>query len=63
MKPEAVAGLRRAGLLIEDAAVELMAAAPVAPSTAQTVVLDSISYIMAALSAIFVDLANTWEDK
>lgn len=59
--PEKVASLRRARLLAEDLATQLLAVAPAAPSAAQTVALDTVSYVMAALSAILGDLADIWE--
>ena len=59
--PEKVASLRRARLLAEDLATHLLAVAPAAPSAAQTVALDAVSYVMAALGAILGDLADIWE--
>ena len=63
MKPESVAALRRAGVLAEDIANELLAVAPAAPSSAQRIALDTVSYGMAALSAILGDLADIWDHE
>ena len=59
--PDRSAVLRRAGLRAEDVANDLLAAAQAAPSSAQMVALDALSYVMAGLSAILCDLANTWD--
>ena len=61
MKPDSVVALRRAGVLAEEVANELLAVAPAAPSSAQRVALDAVSYAMAAVSAIRGDLADIWQ--
>ena len=63
MKPESVAALRHAGVLAEDIATEVLTVAPTALSSAQRIALDGVSYVMAALSAILVDLADIWDHE
>ena len=61
--PEKLESLRRARSLSEDLATELLTVAPAAPTSTQTVALDALSYVVAALGAILGDLADIWENR